>query len=220
MTRRGNHMAADTGAVGRPAGRTAEDTKRRILAAALDCFAEKGFAGTSNKDIAERAGLTAGAVSYHFDSKSDVFLAVHRDNQDDTISRCQAAVRRQTSMAGALAALLDNLGGTRTRAQNILRFNTLARTEAARHPEIAAARDDSRWRALFREVSQLGVSTGAIRPGDELAVRALLATLVAGLSHHAADAPQRNHMEALRALKLLIAGDLIRGSGPGSDASG
>lgn len=220
MTRGGNHLGADAGTVGRPAGRTAEDTRRRILAAALDCFAEKGFAGTSNKDIAERAGLTAGAVSYHFDSKSDVFLAVHRDNQDDTISRCQTALRRQTSMAGALAALFDNLRGSQTRAKNILRFNSLARSEATRHPEIAAARDDSRWRALFREISQLGVSTGAIRAEDELAVRALLATLVAGLSHHAADAPYRNHVEALRALKLLIAGDLIKESRPSPASDG
>lgn len=51
--------------------------KRQILEGALTAFAELGFAGASNKQIAEAAGLNSTALIYHyFDSKQALFEAV------------------------------------------------------------------------------------------------------------------------------------------------
>lgn len=198
-----------TRAVGRPTGTTAAETKRQILDAARKCFAESGYAGTIYRTIGERAGLTAASVHYHFGSKSELFLAVHSDIQDHSISRCRAAIREQTTMQGAITALLDTLQETQSQHPDILRFNALARIEAARHPEIASARDDSRWRSLIAVISKLGSSTGEISPEDERAVRAMLATLVTGLAHHAAVAPHNAHMDAIRAFKLVVSGKVF-----------
>jgi AcrR family transcriptional regulator len=41
-------------------------TRARILAIALELFAEQGFAGTSVADIAGRLGTTKAALYYHF----------------------------------------------------------------------------------------------------------------------------------------------------------
>lgn len=205
----GGRPSGDVRAVGRPAGTTSEETKRQILDAARQSFAQNGYAGASNKDIAERAGLTAASISYHFGTKHDLFLAVHQDIQDDAFSRCQTAARSETTMRHAIIAIVDTLGKFQSRPADILRFNAIARIEAARHPEIASARDDSHWRSLFAEVTQLGISTGEIPAEDEHAVRALMATLITGLAHHAAEAPPGTHLEALRALKLVVSGDLI-----------
>ncbi len=195
--------------VGRPSGTTSKETKRLILNAARTCFAASGYAGTIYRAIGEQAGLTAATVHYHFGSKSELFLAVHTDIQDHSISRCRAAVGDQATMQDAITALLDTLSETQSRHTDILRFNAVVRIEAARYPEIASARDDSRWRRLFADISQLGVSTNEISADDEHAVRAMLATLVLGLADHAASAPRTTHMEAIRALKLVVSGAMF-----------
>ena len=58
------------------AGSTRESTRDRIVAEALDLFAEQGIDGTSLREIAERIGVTKAALYYHFPSKDDLLAAV------------------------------------------------------------------------------------------------------------------------------------------------
>lgn len=44
-----------------------------LLAAAAELFGERGYAGTSTRDIAERAGVTEPMVFRHFGSKANLF---------------------------------------------------------------------------------------------------------------------------------------------------
>jgi AcrR family transcriptional regulator len=61
--------------MGRPATQH-EARKAAIITAALTCFAEHGYEGTSNKMIAQEAGLNSAALIYHyFPSKEDLFKA-------------------------------------------------------------------------------------------------------------------------------------------------
>lgn len=55
-----------------------ESRKEQITAAALACFAEKGFQRTSMADIIAASGLSAGAIYLHFESKQQIALAVGR----------------------------------------------------------------------------------------------------------------------------------------------
>src|ERR671927_705925 len=50
-----------------------------ILAAALSCFAERGFAATRLDEVAARAGVTKGTVYLYFPSKEELFKAVVRE---------------------------------------------------------------------------------------------------------------------------------------------
>ncbi|PJF45437.1 MAG: TetR/AcrR family transcriptional regulator, partial [Candidatus Thermofonsia Clade 3 bacterium] len=50
-------------------------TRERILDAAERLFAERGFAGTSLRDITSEARVNLAAVNYHFGSKDELFLA-------------------------------------------------------------------------------------------------------------------------------------------------
>ena len=54
----------------------AADTRRRILAVALEQFSTHGYAGTSMRDIAETMGMTKAALYYHFESKEQILEAV------------------------------------------------------------------------------------------------------------------------------------------------
>jgi AcrR family transcriptional regulator len=55
----------------------AGSTRERILDVALDLFIEKGFDGTSLREIAEQLGFTKAALYYHFASKDDILMALH-----------------------------------------------------------------------------------------------------------------------------------------------
>jgi AcrR family transcriptional regulator len=48
------------------------DTRERILDVAARLFSERGFAGTSTRDIAEALGVTKAALYYHFPSKDAI----------------------------------------------------------------------------------------------------------------------------------------------------
>ena len=54
----------------------AEQTRLKILKAALDLFVEKGYERTTFEDVAQRIGLTKGAVYWHFKSKPDLLMDV------------------------------------------------------------------------------------------------------------------------------------------------
>jgi AcrR family transcriptional regulator len=51
------------------------EAKERIVAAAVEAFAEKGFEAASTRDIAQRAGTDQGLVTYHFRSKDLLWRA-------------------------------------------------------------------------------------------------------------------------------------------------
>ncbi|RIL07955.1 MAG: hypothetical protein DCC71_01120 [Proteobacteria bacterium] len=50
-------------------------TRERILAAALEVFAESGFDGARTRDIADRAGANLGLLTYYFDTKQGLWQA-------------------------------------------------------------------------------------------------------------------------------------------------
>jgi AcrR family transcriptional regulator len=51
-------------------------TRRALLDAAQELFAERGFDGATTRDIGERAGVDISAIARYFDSKEGLFLAV------------------------------------------------------------------------------------------------------------------------------------------------
>ncbi len=70
---------APTPAPNRGRGRTtrpsADATRERILAAALDLFADRSFEGATTREIAARAGVSQPSLNYHFQSKDDLWRA-------------------------------------------------------------------------------------------------------------------------------------------------
>ena len=64
--------------MGRIAGVTAAETRERLLRAAADMFAERGYDGTRVADIAAAAGLSNGALYAHFGSKAELLVGALR----------------------------------------------------------------------------------------------------------------------------------------------
>jgi TetR/AcrR family transcriptional regulator len=77
--------------------RAADDTRERIVAAALDLFAERSFEGATMRHIAERAGVTQPLVNYHFRSKDELW----RVAMDRVFARLREALEaREAGLRG------------------------------------------------------------------------------------------------------------------------
>ena len=57
----------------------AQSTKKRILNCASELFSEKGFEGTSIREIAKAAGVNLAAINYHFENKDNLYWAIYEN---------------------------------------------------------------------------------------------------------------------------------------------
>jgi AcrR family transcriptional regulator len=73
-------------------------TRAALVKAARDLFADKGFAATSRDEIAERAGVTRGALYHHFESKTAVAAAVVAELEDELVARVVSAAAEGTTV--------------------------------------------------------------------------------------------------------------------------
>jgi len=84
-----------------------EQTRGRLIEAAADVFAERGFYGASVEEIAERAGYTRGAFYSNFSGKDDVFLAVYDKRLAAQIEEIGALLRASSDPAAFFTAIRD-----------------------------------------------------------------------------------------------------------------
>ncbi len=61
----------------------AEKRRQQLLASAHRLFREHGYLGTSTEEIARHAGLTKGALYFHFKSKEDILFALVKAMVED-----------------------------------------------------------------------------------------------------------------------------------------
>ncbi|KAB1655376.1 TetR/AcrR family transcriptional regulator [Pseudoclavibacter chungangensis] len=62
------------------------ETRRTIIATASEVFLEWGYAATSLAEIAERAGVTKGALAFHFASKAELARATVTHQRDASVA--------------------------------------------------------------------------------------------------------------------------------------
>lgn len=92
-----NNGATRNGAINKRAvgeTMTAVTARQRLLDAAVESFADKGFTGTTTRDIAARAGMSPAAVYVHHASKEDLLFAVSLAGHKDAIAVIEQAYAR------------------------------------------------------------------------------------------------------------------------------
>lgn len=80
------------------------DTRTDLLACGRELFAERGFTGTATEEIVLAAGITRGALYYHFADKMDLFRAVFEELAAEVATRIEAAAADAKGPGAALRA--------------------------------------------------------------------------------------------------------------------
>ena len=194
---------------GRPPGTDSSDTRRRVLRAACRCFAESGYGPSTNSQIAELAGVTAGSVHYHFRTKHHLFEAVCEDVYGTFHARMEGVLAGSKPVSGLLRAVLTESMRINHEAPELAGFVATAPVDAARHPELAPAfvRQSA---AMFEQLTAAvvrGQEGGDISP-DLLPARvvALIFAIANGFAHAAVgnDPAEMDEMNALFDRMLLV----------------
>ena len=164
----GEHVELD-GKVEKRWTRRKDARPAEIVAAALDCFAERGFAGTRLDDVARRAGVTKGTVYLYFPNKEELFKAVVREallpHLDQVLGGLEGTPEDpRERIRQAFDFLSGKLLGT-----PLAVIPKLVLAEAGNFPEIARFYLDEvvgRGRALLAGAIRRGVELGHFRPVD------------------------------------------------------
>jgi AcrR family transcriptional regulator len=85
----------------------AEETRQRILDAALRLFRERGFDETTMRDIASEAGVATGAAYYYFQSKEDLVMAFYVRTAEEARQLVPRILERSTDLKKRLRAIID-----------------------------------------------------------------------------------------------------------------
>jgi AcrR family transcriptional regulator len=138
-----------------------------ILKAALDCFAESGFAATRLDEIARRAGVSKGTLYLYFSSKEEIFKAVVRAELIPNLANMEKILAdANISASESLRRLLQFLSKIFV-SSKISAIPKLIISEAGNFPELARFYHDevaSRGIGLISGIIRRGIEKGEFRP--------------------------------------------------------
>jgi AcrR family transcriptional regulator len=188
------------------------DTRQQIRAVALEMFAERGYAGTSLREIAERLGVTKAAVYYHFPTKQDILASLLEDflsQLDELIAWTEAQPRSMDTRREALERYARLLGGPKT---DLARFMQEGQSAIR---ELAAGLQVHTHFAQFQALLAAPDASAEGRLRAQVAVVALHLAAFGPLSPAAGcgestDVPVDR--TELRAAGLRVAGDVLAGA--------
>jgi AcrR family transcriptional regulator len=84
-----------------------DETRARILDAAVALFRRRGFDAATMREIAAEAGVATGAAYYYFDSKDAIVLAFYDRAQREMEARLEDALAGTRDFEGRLRALIE-----------------------------------------------------------------------------------------------------------------
>ena len=84
-----------------------EETRARILEAAMELFRQQGFEAATMREIAVKAGVATGAAYYYFDSKDAIVLAFYDQAQKDMEPELEAALEASRDLRERLRRLVE-----------------------------------------------------------------------------------------------------------------
>ena len=140
------------------------EQRREAVRAAAAVFAEKGYHGSSTKDIAERLGIKQGSLYYYFKSKEEALGEVCAYGIEDYVHRMDViAVSDQPFEAKLLATVTSHLSGYRERNE-ALKVHNDERLYLPEEKRTRLKALGSSYRQKLEGIFEQGVKEGAVRP--------------------------------------------------------
>lgn len=142
------------------------DRSLRLLTAALEEFATHGFAGSTTRQITERAGMSPAGLYVHYRSKADLLYEIARTGHERVLEEVTTATERALDAPAKLRTFVETFVIWHAR------FNTIARVCQYELRSLGGEQLDriTGLRRVFQrqveEILQQGVSAGDFDVGD------------------------------------------------------
>ncbi len=158
-------------------GDTTGATAVRLMMAAADAFADRGFHATTTRDIASRAGLSPAGVYVHFTSKEDLLFELSRRGHQTARDQLVAAADAADSPTEALRSLVAGFStwhAEHHQLGRIVQYEFRHLTPQHRDTVLALRKEIDK---VVRDVLSRGVAEGEFEvddiPGTALALLSL-----------------------------------------------
>jgi AcrR family transcriptional regulator len=153
----------------RPAQANIEDqsARERLMTAAVEIFAEQGYAATSVREIVGRAGVSKPVLYYYFGSKEGLFNSIIEaaaDQQKATIKKLLAA---EGTTEERLTLFFEGLLAKIRRNRNMVRLmNTIILGPPSRAPEVDYLSFRRRTYQAIERIVEQGAERGEVQAED------------------------------------------------------
>lgn len=190
------------------------ERRAQILRAARSVFIEKGYQLARVEDVAKRASLSKGAVYFYYSSKRDLFLALVREEHENTYSFLDNAEKDPRPAAVKLMELgmryLDYFAGLKSPPRFFLMMCEIGIRDEEIREEVQAVHQ-SFIDSVTRIMAQ-GMAEGSFRQLDPQAVAQLLKALIDGLAGESAVGLRPDkELLAVSGMQLILHGILADG---------
>lgn len=169
--------AEETDGENTPWAEVTPEAARRLLVAAVDAFAERGYHATTTRDIAGRAGMSPAALYIHYKTKEELLHRISRIGHDRALSVLEAAAGSEGTAAERLADAVRSFvrwHAERHTTARVVQYELDALGEEHRTEIVELRR---RSDAVVRRIIGEGVAAGEFDvpdvPGTTLAVLSL-----------------------------------------------
>ena len=196
---------------GRPAGTDSAQTRARILGAAREVIAVRGYHATTIQAIAEIAELSRPTLHYHFQTREDIYHCLLNEIAT-TIDLCIARAGAETTLPAQVSVLITEFRNTGIHEPESVALLVSSYLEADRLP---APRRDAKAavRKFLDQVVRDAVASGELPAETAVApVADLLYSMVWGLGFYAGLVADRDRVEAVtKQLQLVLRKGLLVG---------
>jgi AcrR family transcriptional regulator len=146
--------------------KTKTHPKQRIKEAAINLFSEKGYAATTMRQIARKAGLAPGSLYNHVKRKSDLLLDIHRNFVDEVIEKTKQKENQDQSCEERLREVFKTF--MKAIFENKLSFKILLEQETFLPPAAKkeVGRNVNLLKEGFKRIIQSGIERGEFREVD------------------------------------------------------
>ncbi|MDO8185510.1 TetR/AcrR family transcriptional regulator [Conexibacter sp. JD483] len=151
------------------------ESSRRLLLAALDAFADRGFEAATTRDISKRAGMSPAAVYVHYRSKVEMLHEIMRIGHESVLEEARAAMDAQQTPSQRTAAFVTAFSTWHARFATLgqVTAHELRALPPERFAEILALRQATE--RLIADEIRRGADSGELRVDDlQGTVRAIL----------------------------------------------
>ena len=157
--------------------------EKLVVEAAAEVIAERGLANVRVSDVAERAGMSAGHVTYYFPSKTELLIRAIRHSEESLTDSVAEEVQGIRDPWRRLERLIELSAATDPGDPGwVLWFEVWS--NAALDPDVARVHEelDARWKGLLADVIRYGRDRGAFETDDPDKAALLLSALIDGMS--------------------------------------
>ncbi len=201
---------------GRPPSTDSQQTRRKILLSARQCFAHGGYSDSTNKQIAEAAGVTASALYNHFPAKPQLYYAVLEASEVEVAEALEAVIDPDDPILKQLKDMLAVYADMHSDDPSMAVFMASTNIERMRNPEIRKLLANPPLRTYNMVRRQLEVARKRGEIDTSVEAESLIQTIIAlstGLSLSGIRNTPEEHRQVLATYSKILEGSLFKTTG-------